>query len=183
MPRDDYGNQIKTNRPNRQTKAKRRSSTTAFGRRSGYVPVRTGQRRGSSSASTQPFPDPPDTWLGSLPEWAIFWAHGPLGLREGLDFDYLFYYGDPGVIDVTEAAQFDFYEYDVHVAIEIQGIFWHYEFGGKRKLQADAERKVRAESVGVTLIYIDEDDALADPIHFLQLARSGVDRSRIARGF
>ncbi len=182
MARDEYGNTI--NRPNRTTKAARRgaeSQLKAIRSRTLYTPIRTGLRAGVSNQQAQQFADKPDTFSGSLPEWAIFWAHGALGLREGQDFDYLSYAG--GFINANGPAQFDFFEYDVQVAIEIQGIYWHYEFGGKEKIVQDAERRIRAESVGITLIYIDEDDAIADPIYFLRQARAGVDRSRVTRGF
>lgn len=185
MARDEYGNRI-DRRKQRTTKAGARGSSEQLrgltGRR-GYRPIFTGRRRGGANpASEQPFPDPPATWLGTLPEWAIYWAHGVLGLREDQDFAYLFTYGD-GFINAYGPAQFDFYEYDLGVAIEIQGLFWHYEFGGRTKVLQDQERKARIESVGITLIFIDEDDALRDPIYFLRQARAGVDRSRVTRGF
>lgn len=187
MAGDDYGNRApRINRPNQSNKDSRRGTSQAFNRltgRAGYVPIRTGRRVGQGGGVAKAYPDKPETWLGSLPEWAIYWAHGVLKLKEHEDFEYLFYYGGVGEVDSFESAQFDFYEYDVGVAIEIQGLFWHYEFGGRRKVQQDAERKARAESSGLTLIFIDEDDALANPIHFLSLARNGIDRSRIARGF
>jgi hypothetical protein len=182
VARDEYGNTI--NRPNRTTKAARRGAggqLKALATRGLYTPIRTGIRQGVTNQQSQVFPEKPDSFSGSLPEWAVYWAHGAIGLREGQDFEYLSYAG--GFINANGPAQFDFYEFDVQVAIEIQGIYWHYEFGGKDKTSQDAERRIRAESVGITLVYIDEDDALADPIYFLRQARAGVDRSRVTRGF
>lgn len=146
--------------------------------RVGYIPARTGRRRG-----TQPreeiYPQPPVTWRGTLPEWAIFWAHLQLGLREGEDFEYV-----PRIERAqgnVKGTQVDFMEFDLNIAIDIQGLFWHYGFSAAQQY-ADAETRIRIESVGITYIAIDEDDALRDPIYYLREARQGRDYSRAARG-
>ena len=163
--------------PIRQTKSTRRSPFS-FQREltpgANTVTFRTGRRAGLSSDTEQPFPDPPPTWLGTLPEWAIYWAHLVLGRKEGQDFAYQFMI-DPGMI-------VDFYEYDLNIVIEVQGLYWHYGQGGY-KIGTDLERKINAEARGFQLIYIDEDDALESPIYYVREALLGRDHSRVTRGF
>lgn len=167
-------------RQQRQTKRATRSSERELARYiqgETYTPLRTGRSRkfGTSGKQEQPFPDPPLTWEGTLPEWACYWALNTLGLRERNEFEYQSFF-DAGII-------FDFFIFDLQLAIEIQGLFWHYEFGGGFQTQYDQERKVRAEAVGITLIYIDEDNILESPIYYTKEALAGRDHSRATRGF
>jgi hypothetical protein len=140
-----------------------------------YVPFRTGQRRGSGvgDTPTQPFPDPPDTWTGTLPEWAIYWAHLALGRKPFQDFQYQYSFDG--------STRFDFFEFNERIAIEVQGLYWHYEFQHAQAIN-DQLRKIRAEAVGLTLIFIDEDHALTDPIFYLREALAERDHSRAAKG-
>lgn len=162
----------------RQTKSTRRSPYS-FQREltpgANTITFRPGRRQGlGGGRSEQPFPDPPMTWEGTLPEWAIYWAHLALGKKADQDFEYQ-YFLDPGTI-------LDFWEYDLNIGIEVQGLYWHYMLGGW-KIGDDLQRKIRAESLGITLVYIDEDDALESPIYYLREALLGRDHSRATRGF
>lgn len=149
-----------------------------FGRQS-YVPARTGGRAGTRQAPEQKYPPMPATWRGTLPEWAIFWAHLTLKLKEGEDFEYVPRLGN--VLGNVKGVQVDFMELDLNTAIDIQGLFWHYGFNGAKQ-HADVETRIRVESVGIIYIAIDEDDALRDPRYYLIEARHGRDHSRAARG-
>jgi hypothetical protein len=175
---DEYGNSQKTDRQSRTGHAPtlgvlRKVSTYRGG--VPYAAFRTGRRRGTGVASvdTQPFPNPPDTWMGTLPEWAIYWAHLALGRKPFQDFQYL-YYNFLG-------QQWDFYEFVEQIAIEVQGLYWHYEFQSNQA-QNDQLRRIQASAIGVTLIAIDEDMALADPIFYLREALAERDHSRGASG-
>lgn len=141
--------------------------------RGGYIPIKTGRRRGSL-LDAKPFPDPPLAWNGTEPEWAIYWAFGAIGKKEYQDFEYLYF---------TEATPngVDFYVYDQNLIIEIFGLYWHYQLGGF-KLQDDLERQIRLEGLGFSYIVIDEDDAMRAPIYYLREALTGRDHSRLARG-
>jgi hypothetical protein len=70
--------------------------------------------------------------------------------------------GLPVPVPFRWGHQFDFFDFDLQIAIEVQGLYWHYEF---QKAQAvnDQLRKIRAEVVGYTLIFIDEDHAWQTP--------------------
>jgi very-short-patch-repair endonuclease len=83
---------------------------------------------------------------------------------------------------VSGRTQIDFREYDVNILIEIQGLFWHYQGLDGFKVANDLDRKATIESLGYTLIYIDEDNANTDPVYYLREARAGRDWSRSARG-
>lgn len=139
------------------------------------VAFKTGKRAGVAGPGQKaPYPPMPDTWLGSLPEWAIFWAHLALGLEPDEDFAYLY--------KLEEAPKgVDFFEFDLQLAIEIQGLYWHYGLGAAKQ-ESDLERKIRIEALGIAVIFIDEDDALADPIYYLREARNGIDHSRSGTG-
>lgn len=134
--------------------------------RSHYVPLRTGRRAGTG-ASKDPWLEQPPTWKGTLPEWAIQWAHLRMGFKDGQDFAYQYpVLGNP----------VDFFEFDLQIAIQVQGLYWHYGFGAAKQ-QLDFEQKIRIEATGITVIAIDEDDALDNPIFYLAEARQGKDHS------
>lgn len=181
MARDEFGNEYKKT-IDRSSRGGRRALLGAlapFTRYRGgvpYIPIRTGRRTGSGvtgNTPSVPFPEPPGTFTGTRPEWAVYWAHGVLGRKEFIDFDYIFY--------SAWGEQWDFFEYEQEIAIEIQGLFWHYEFQSGQK-QNDQLRRIRAESFGITLIAIDEDHALADPVFYLREALAMRDHSRSAKG-
>jgi hypothetical protein len=117
--------------------------------------------------------------MGTLPEWAIYWAHGQLRLREDEDFQYIPRLGATTGND--KGAQVDFLELDINVAINIQGLFWHYGMGALKQF-SDLEQRIRIEATGTTYIAIDEDHALADPVFYLREARLGRDYSLMANG-
>lgn len=117
-----------------------------------------------------PFPSPPPEWPGTLPEWAIYWAHLSLGLRDGYDFAYL-------QRDEMTGIQVDFTEFTVPVAIQVQGLFWHYEFQRRAKPN-DIRQRSALESMGYTVVWIDEDAAIRSPVYYLRAALQGRDYSQ-----
>lgn len=154
-----------------------RALSQLFGRE-GYVPVLTGRRAGTGG-TPRPWPEPPLYWKGTLPEWTIYWAHGQLRLKEDEDFQYI-----PRLSGATgndKGAQVDFFELDINLAINIQGLFWHYGMGAGKQFN-DQEQRIRIEATGTQYIAIDEDHALADPVFYLREARLGKDHSLMANG-
>ena len=149
-----------------------------FGRQS-IVAARTGPRQGTRQRPERAYPEQPPDWRGTLPEWAIFWAHLRIGLKEDEDFQFVPRLGQ--VMGNVKAVQVDFMELDLNIAIDIQGLFWHYGFSAAKQY-SDSETRIRIESVGITYIAIDEDDALRDPVYYLREARQSRDHSRAARG-
>jgi len=138
----------------------------------GRFTVRTGRRRGVVSGLADPFPEPPDDFTGTRPEWAIYWAHQMIGRKPGEDFIYISY---------VAGIQVDFEEFDLGMVLNIQGMFWHYEFSGA-KTHEDLATRALIEATGTQLINIDEDHAIADPVYYLREALAGRDHSLQARG-
>jgi len=120
-------------------------------------------------------PLPPTTWTGSKPEFAIFWALNQLGYIEGVDFTYQQAIAG-GRMDYGGAI-LDFVFHLLSIAINVQSIRYHYERMETR--QHDEIIRVMVEGFGLKLIYIDEEDALRNPIYYAQEALAGRDWSRM----
>lgn len=137
--------------------------------------------RGAAGAASprrqEPAGDPPAEWGGTRPEWAVYWALTKLGKQPGIDFTYR-----PKLsTGWTNSGQseVDFLT-DENIAIEIQGRFWHYG-QGSRKVINDIMRVSSFALQGIKIIFIDEPDALSDPIHFTKEALQGNDLSHVNR--
>ena len=137
------------------------------------VPLRTGRRPGTATGYERAFLQKPEWSPGTLPEWAIYWAHLQLGMKVEEDFVY---------ISHIAGIQMDFEELGQNLALNIQGNFWHYEFQSSSKIAEDIITRSIVESTGTILIDIDEDNALQDPIYFLKEALAGRDHSLQAKG-
>lgn len=128
-----------------------------------------------------PFPEPPGDWLGSVPEWAIYWAathHKKL--QPDADFTYqAAYFG--GRLQFGGAV-LDFVFPGFGVAVNVNGIFYHLEQGGSRQQALDLAQGDALARFGLALIYIDDDAALRDPYYYLDEALVGRDHSILRRG-
>lgn len=123
----------------------------------------------------QPTTGPFAVGIATKPEWYVNWGLIRNGKRNGIDFDYR------GEVDflpsLAAKAQLDFTMLDgSQIAIEVQGIHWHYELGFD-KIAMDAVRRGELMSSGWLVIQIDEDDALRDPVYYVREALSGRDHS------
>ena len=67
------------------------------------------------------------------------------------------------------------------LAINVQGLFFHYEQGVTVRAR-DEMARVHLASLGIDLIFIDEDDVNEDPFFYVREALRRVDHSRITRG-
>lgn len=124
----------------------------------------------------QTFPDPSVSWPGSLPEWAIYHALLTLGKKPDVDFTYQ----SPrmGGRMVRGGVVIDFLFRDPPgLAINVQGIYYHY--GAMRKPGNDVMQRATLAGMGITLIFIDEDDALVSPRYYASEALRGIDHSRL----
>lgn len=127
-------------------------------------------------AVREPAGDPPEDWDGTRPEWAVYWGLLQLGMHEGEDFAYR-----PGIqsIGISYYSTLDFVIPDYHIAIEVQGEFWHYEQGSDRIFH-DMQRASLLYDQGFTLIFIDGKNALEDPEFYVREALQGRDHSQLA---
>jgi very-short-patch-repair endonuclease len=123
----------------------------------------------------QPQSGPFAVGLATKPEWYVNWGLLRNGKKNGVDFDYR---GEVEFLPSLAAkAQLDFTMKDgSQIAIEVQGIHWHYELGFE-KIAQDAVRRTELMSSGRTVIQIDEDDALRDPDYYVREALAGRDHS------
>jgi hypothetical protein len=126
----------------------------------------------------EPAGDPPADWPGTRPEWAVYWALKQLGLEEGIDF---FYLQSTWSVGRDYFSQLDFFLPAYRVGIEIQGEFWHYGQGSE-KVEQDQLRRALYAGLDITVVFIDEPDALADPVFYVKEAIAGRDHSLVGRG-
>ena len=126
----------------------------------------------------EPAGDPPPEWTGTRPEWAIWWGLTKTGLQPGLDFTYLARL--PGV-GSGYYSTIDFLVPSYGIGIEVQGKYWHYGQGSD-KIFKDMFRVNAFAGQGIKVIFIDEPDALTDPIYFVREALQGNDHSHVQTG-
>jgi hypothetical protein len=118
------------------------------------------------------FPDPPPGWSDGPAEWAIYWAHTPLGRGPvGQQWFYRTPYG--GSFGVAGFVP-DFLEVDVGIVCDV--------FGRVEQSEADpratiALRTAILSHLGAVYVVIDEEVALADPISALRRALIGLPSS------
>jgi len=122
----------------------------------------------------------PAGWPGSLPEFLVYRALERLGLQDGVDFIY-------------QSPQFggrltrgglilDFmFNNPPDLAINVQGTFFHFEKGGT-VIARDVLARAQLAGEGITLIFIDEEDAMEDAGRFVRAALRYQDLSRLGRG-
>ena len=119
----------------------------------------------------------PEGLVATKPEWYCLWALRKLGRREEVDFS--FQSSMLGGRLELGGAVVDFLFYNPPgLGINIQGIYWHYGFGGERKAHDMMVRR-SLEAQGIHMVYIDEDAILRNPLHYTQEALAGRDHSRM----
>lgn len=119
------------------------------------------------------FPDPPEDWQDSTAEWAIFWAHGPLG-RGSVGTSWMYKTPFGGSFAIAGFTP-DFLELDLNLLIDVMG----------RSEVAEADpratiilREAIVGHLGALYLVIDEEVALADPIAALRRALAGIPSSQ-----
>lgn len=123
-------------------------------------------------------PESPLGWSGSEPEWAVYWALVRLGLKDGEDFTYQASFA--GGRQDYGGVVLDFYVHNLGIAINVHSVYFHYLTEERRV--ADIYGQAMVTSWGITIIYIDEEDALRDPIYYVREALQGRDHSIMTGG-
>jgi len=119
----------------------------------------------------------PSNWEGSLPEYIANQAFIALGKVPNEDFIYQ----SPtmgGRLD-KGGAVLDFLFFNPpDLSVNIQGVYYHYEFGlevsGRDKMA-----RAQLAGQGITLIFIDDDDLLRDPKYHIEEALKYRDHSQL----
>ena len=67
------------------------------------------------------------------------------------------------------------------LAINVQGVYYHYEFGVEAKAR-DVMAKASLAGQNITLVFIDDDDLMRDPRYYCREALNYRDHSRLGGG-
>ena len=120
----------------------------------------------------------PASWPGSLPEFLVYQELERRGYDHGVDFTYQ----SPLMGGRARGGMVvDFvFNNPPDLAISVQGTFWHFEQGVEVRAR-DILAREQLAGLGVTLIFIDEDDILEDVEHYVGEALRYRDHSRLGR--
>lgn len=118
------------------------------------------------------------SFQGTTPEKNVYRALQRLGYKEGEDF--FFQSSQLGGRLTRGGVVLDFYLPSLNLAINVQGKYWH--LGRPSQLAIDRLQKIALESIGITVIYIDEDHANENAIYYVEEALKFRDHSRVGTG-
>lgn len=130
--------------------------------------------------TTQNITEVPQGWQGSLPEYIAYTTFESFGLVPGEDFIYQ----SPvmgGRVQKGGLVLDFLFNNPPDLAVNIQGVYYHYEFGVEVKGRDIIARQAAVGS-GLNLIFIDEDDILSDAEYYCREALRYKDHSRLAGG-
>ena len=119
----------------------------------------------------------PAGWEGSKPEWLCYTTLIDLGKDPEIDFSYQSPLSggrmDKGglVVDFVFANPPD-------LAINVQGVYYHYEFGIETKAR-DLMARAQLAGQGMTLVFLDDDDLLRDARWHVEEALKYRDHSQL----
>ena len=130
--------------------------------------------------TTQPQIEVPEGWTGSIPEYVAYQAFVQLGLEPDKDFVYQSPLMGGRMDKGGVVIDFLFIE-PPDLAVNVQGVYYHYETGVEAK---GRDMMARASLAGedIKLIFIDDDDLLSDPTYYCREALNYRDHSRIGGG-
>ena len=122
----------------------------------------------------------PADWAGSIPEYVAYQTFIKLGLEPGQDFTYQ----SPLMGGRLDKGGFviDFlFTEPPDLAVNVQGVYYHYEFGVEAKAR-DLMARAALAGQNITLVFIDDDDLLSDPTYYCREALNYQDHSRLGGG-
>ena len=129
---------------------------------------------------TQAQQQAPSNWEGSLPEYVTYQTFIGLGLEPGVDFSYQ----SPlmgGRMDKGGVVLDFLFNNPPDLAVNVQGVYYHYEFGVEAKAR-DVMARAALAGQNITLVFIDDDDLLRDPEYYCREALNYRDHSRLGGG-
>ena len=122
---------------------------------------------------------PPD-WPGSGPEYIAYQTFIGLGLEPGEDFTYQSPFMG-GRMDKGGAVIDFLFSNPPDLAVNVQGVYYHYEFGVEAKAR-DVMARASLAGQNLTLVFIDDDDLMSDPTYYCREALNYRDHSRLGGG-
>jgi hypothetical protein len=123
----------------------------------------------------------PSNWEGSMPEYVAYQTFIELGLQPGQDFTYQ----SPLMGGRLDKGGFiiDFmFTNPPDLAVNIQGLYYHYEKNGVEAKARDTIARVGLAGDNITLVFIDDDDLLRAPQYYCREALNFRDHSRLGGG-
>jgi hypothetical protein len=123
---------------------------------------------------------PPADFPGSYPEYITFVSLLRLGKRPDVDFIYQSRQMGGRIDKGGLVIDFSFID-PPDLAINIQGVYYHYEQGSVN-IAKDLIAREQLASQGVTLIFVDDIDLEQNPEYFIREALNYRDHSRIGAG-
>ena len=130
--------------------------------------------------TTQPQVQAPPNWPGSVPEYVAYQTFVEIGLEPGEDFTYQ----SPlmgGRMDKGGIILDFLFTNPPNLAVNVQGVYYHYEFGVEAKAR-DIMARASLAGQNLTLVFIDDDDLMADPTYYCREALAYRDHSRLGGG-
>jgi len=130
--------------------------------------------------TTAPQIQVPSNWEGSMPEYVAYQTFVRLGKEPGQDFTYQ----SPLLGGRMDKGGFviDFLFTDPpDLAVNVQGVYYHYEFGVEARAR-DIMARASLAGQNLTLIFIDDEDLLKDPMYYCREALNYRDHSRLGGG-
>ena len=130
--------------------------------------------------TTQQQPELPSNWEGSLPEYIAYVELERAGKVPGVDFTYQ----SPLLGGRMDKGGFvlDFiFNEPPDLAVNVQGVYYHYEFGIEDKAR-DVMARAALAGQNMTLVFIDDDDLMRDPEYYCREALKYRDHSRLGGG-
>ena len=122
----------------------------------------------------------PSNWPGSVPEYIAHSTFIELGKEPGMDFTYQ----SPTMGGRMDKGGFvlDFiFNNPPDLAVNVQGVYYHYEFGVEVRAR-DLMARASLAGQNITLIFIDDDDLMKDPRFYAREALRYKDHSRLGGG-
>lgn len=138
------------------------------------APIRPSGPVRSGATYARPFrnPDPPASWVGSLPEWWVYWwLWKRRGLEPGVDFQYQGQVEggrrQPGGL----VPDFVIYGGVRPIAVNVQGLYWH--LGTAAHLAATRREEAQYLAAGYDYVPVYEDDLRDHLEHVMSEALAG----------
>jgi|TARA_R100001530_G_scaffold40588_1_gene31164 hypothetical protein len=120
----------------------------------------------------------PEWWVGTGPEYLCWQALLKLGLKPDIDFSYQSQLAGGRMQKGGRVVDFEIYN-PPDIAINVQGLFFHYEKGAAVR-QSDILTREYLATLGIQLIFVDEDDLIENARAIVADALAGIDRSRFS---
>uniref|UniRef100_A0A6M3IJ02 DUF559 domain-containing protein n=1 Tax=viral metagenome TaxID=1070528 RepID=A0A6M3IJ02_9ZZZZ len=116
----------------------------------------------------------PAGWMGTLPEYLVY--------REltRLKVEFQYQSSQMGGRQERGGSVADFLITDLNLVLNVQSLYWHY--GRPEARLADRIQKEQLEAMGLTVIYLDEDDLLRNARWYVEQALMGNDFSQVNQG-